>query len=55
MLKDSYEQKTPKSNHDAHALGHIIKEKIVTKLGVMIEYSEVGDMFIDQIVLPNPT
>lgn len=55
VLKDNSELKTTKSNHDAHGLGHIIVEETVTKLGGMIEYSEKGDMFVVQIILPDPT
>ncbi|MBQ6183317.1 MAG: sensor histidine kinase [Clostridia bacterium] len=55
VLKDNSDLKTTKANHDAHGLGHIIVEETVTKLGGMIEYSEKGDMFVVQIILPDPT
>lgn len=53
VLKSNGELKTTKLNKDAHGLGHVIVEETVTRLGGMIEYSEEGDKFIVQIILPD--
>lgn len=52
VLEKNRELKTTKSDNAAHGLGHIIVEETVKKLGGMIEYSEEGDMFVVQIILP---
>lgn len=55
VLETNRELKSTKPDRDSHGLGHVIVEEVVTRLGGMIDYSESGDMFSVQIILPmNP-
>ena len=55
VLEKNRELRSTKPDRDSHGLGHVIVEEVVTRLGGMIDYSESGDMFSVQIILPmNP-
>ena len=53
VLKDNSQLRSTKTDSTVHGLGHVIVEETVKRLGGMIEYSEDGDMFVVQIILPN--
>ena len=52
VLEQNGSLKTTKPDRASHGLGHVIVEETVAKLGGMIDYSESGDMFVVEIVLP---
>ena len=52
VLKENSELISTKKDKYSHGLGHMIVEESVSRLGRMINYSESGNMFSVQIILP---
>ncbi|MBO4868093.1 MAG: GHKL domain-containing protein [Clostridia bacterium] len=52
VLNGNGELRSTKSDNSSHGFGHVIVEETIKKLGGMINYSEDGDMFTVQIILP---
>ena len=52
VLNEKGELRTTKNDPASHGLGHVIVEETVSRLGGMIDYSESGNMFTVQIILP---
>ncbi len=52
VLENNGSLRSTKSDSASHGLGHVIVEDTVAKLGGIIDYTESGDMFAVEIVLP---